>query len=128
MSVEGSAFGRKSNTPFATAPLRLLKPTQQARASSSRSSRSDLGGLGKGLFPESGQNNGQSSTEQVSVALPQRISKSMAALLASLSARDLLTGLSSPRAGLPLSSLLLVNYSYPSSELRQVRIENSACY
>jgi hypothetical protein len=44
--------------------------------------------------PESGHKNGGSSTEQVSVALPQQLSKAMVSLLASLSARDLSTGLS----------------------------------
>ena len=122
MSVEGSAFGMKTNIPFATAPLRLVKPTQQGRVASLRCSRSDLGGSGKDLFPESDQRDGQCPTEQVSVALPKQLSKSMVVLLASLSARDFSTCFSSHRAGLPLSSLILVSYSYASSDRFDLRL------
>jgi hypothetical protein len=65
---------------------------------------------------ESSQKNGGSSTEQVSVALPQQLSKAMVSLLASLSARDLSTGLSSQRESLLLSSSMLVSHSYASSD------------
>ena len=65
---------------------------------------------------EFSQRNGRSLTEQVSVALHVQLSKAMVSLLASLSARDLSTGLSSHRAGLPLSSAMLVSHSYASSD------------
>lgn len=65
---------------------------------------------------ESGQKNGRSSTEQVSLAVPQQLSKAMVSLLASLSARDLSTGLSSHIAGLPLASVTAVSHFYASSD------------
>ena len=64
--------------------------------------------------PESVQENGSSSTEQVSLVVPQQLSKAMVSLLASLSARDLSTGLSSQTAGLPLASVTAVSHSYAS--------------
>jgi hypothetical protein len=74
---------------------------------------------------ESRQRTGRSSRKQVSVALPQQLSKAMVSLLASLSARDLSTGYSSQRAGLPLASVTTVSYSCAPSH---IRIDNGACY
>ena len=118
MSVEGSTFNRNrnSNATRATAPLRPTRPTERALGATSQCSSSDLGGFGVDSTSESGQKNGRSSSEQVSVALPQQLSKAMVSLLASLSARDLSTGLSSQRVALPLSSMLLVSHSYASSD------------
>jgi hypothetical protein len=64
--------------------------------------------------PECRQKTGRSSSGQVSVALPQQLSKAMVSLLASLSARDLSTGLSSQRANLPPGSVTAVSYFYSS--------------
>jgi hypothetical protein len=116
MSVEGSTFNRNSNAPLATAPLRPIRPTERALGATSRCSSSDLGGFGVDSTPESRQKNGRSSSEQVSVALPQQLIKAMGSLLASLSARDLSTGLSSQRAGLLVASLAAVVQPYASSD------------
>ena len=59
---------------------------------------------------ESSKKNGRSSTEQVSLAAPQQLSKAMVSLLASLSARDLSTGLFSQGASLPPGSVTTVSY------------------
>jgi hypothetical protein len=114
MSVEGSTFNRNSDTPIATAPLRPIRPTGRALEATSRCSSSDLGGFGMNSTSESVQKNGSSSTEQVSLAVPQQLSKAMVSLLASLSARDLSTGLFNQRASLPPGSVTAVSHSYAS--------------
>jgi hypothetical protein len=126
MSVEGSAFNRNSNALHATAPLRPIRPTERVLGAPSQCSSSDLGGFGVDSISESRQKNGRSSSEQVSVALPQQLSKAMVSLLASLSARDLSTGLSSQRAGLPLASVAAVSHSYASSDRFAFKIVHAA--
>ena len=116
MSVEGSTFNRNSNTSPTMAPLRPIRPTERALESTSQCSSSDLGGFGVDSTSESSKKNGRSSSEQVSVALPQQLSKAMVSLLASLSARDLSTGLSSHRAGMMIPSLTAVSHSFAISD------------
>jgi hypothetical protein len=76
--------------------------------------------------PESRQKNGRSSSEQVSVALPQQLGKAMVSLLASLSARDLSTGLPSYIAGLPLASVAAVSHFCASSDRSVSTIKHAA--
>jgi hypothetical protein len=116
MSIEGSTFNRDNVVPPATALLRPIRPTERPLGATSRGLSSDLGGFGGNSTFESSQRNGESSTAQVSVAVPQQLSKAMVSLLASLSARDLSTGLSSQRAGLLVASVTAVSHSYARSD------------
>jgi hypothetical protein len=100
MSVEGSAFGGKSDAYPITAPLRPIRPIEQARqmlpqAANSRSA-SDVG-----LVSEAGQGDYRSSSRQVSVALPVHNRRPIGLLLGSLLGKDLSIIISTHKAGVP---------------------------
>ena len=128
MLAEGSAFNRNSDAPLATAPLRPIRPNERVLGATPQCSASDLRGFGVDSTPKSSHKNGRSSTEHISVAVPQQLSKAMVSLLASLSARDLSTGISSRRAGLPLLSSMLASYFFPSSDRSASTIVHAACH
>jgi hypothetical protein len=64
MSIDGSAFGRKSDVFPVTAPLRPIRPNQQDRQNRHQFSSSDTGS-----HPDSIRGNQKSSLGQVSVTL-----------------------------------------------------------
>jgi len=100
MSVEGSAFGRKSDAFPVTAPLRPIRPAEQDRQMPPRSANS-MSGSDVGLVPEAGQRDYQSSSRQVSVALPVHNRRPIGLLLGSLLGKDLSNCISTHKASVP---------------------------
>jgi hypothetical protein len=100
MSVEGSAFGRKSDAYPVTAPLRPIRPAEQDRQMPPRSAYS-RSGSDVGLVSEVGQGDYRSSSRQVSVALPVHSRRPIGLLLGSLLGKDLSTCISTQKAGVP---------------------------
>jgi hypothetical protein len=106
MSVDRSAFGRKSHVFPVTAPLRPIKPTGQDRQISPRLLPS---GSAIGLNLHIGQGDDRSSTRQVSVALPAYHGRPIGLLLGLPSVKDLSTCISTRKAGVPVLSSISVS-------------------
>ena len=100
MSVEGSAFGRKSDAYPVTAPLRPIRPAEQDRQMPPRSAYS-RSGSDVGLVSGAGQGDQRSASRQVSVALPVHNRRPIGLLLGSLLGKDLSTCISTHKAGVP---------------------------
>jgi hypothetical protein len=100
MSVEGSAFARKSNVFPVTAPLRPIRPAEQDHEMPPRPASSSSGS-DTNLRPDVSQGDDRSSTRQVSIVLPIQRRKPLGSLLSSLLGKDLSTGISIHKAGVP---------------------------
>jgi len=100
MSVEGSAFGRKSHVFPITTPLRPIRPTGQDRHTLPQAADSSSGS-DAGSASDMGQGDDRSSARQVSIALPIHVRRPIGLLLSSLLAKDLSTCISTHKAGVP---------------------------